>query len=73
MSPTFYSAIKIQPWRSFIGFWAGVFPFIFSPYIRGVEGGGIFPIFLNLQSFKEAVQGAPLSGFVSVFWFLCNS
>ena len=53
-----------------MGFRARVFPLIFSPYIRR---GGIFPIFLNLQSFKEAVQGAPISGFVSIFWFLRNS
>ena len=74
VSPTFYNAMKIQPWRSFMGFQAGVFPLIFSPYIRGGGGGrGIFPIFLNLQSFNEAVQGALISSFISVFWFLRNS
>ena len=55
-----------------MGFRAGIFPLIFSPYIKGMRGT-TFPIFPNLWSFKEAVQGASLSSFVSVVWFLCSS
>ena len=45
MYPTFYGVMKIQQLRFLMGFRMGVFPLIFSPYIRGM-GGPSFPFFL---------------------------
>lgn len=66
---TFYSAMKIQGLWILQGFRAGILQLIFHPYIKGMGGRPFFPFHQSFLIIEEAVWGAILPIFVSVFSF----